>query len=193
MSSYGPADSQVFLKMMKHSTDTLPQPQASSYSDRAAPPTTNLSSHVDSLGVLLGLDLDGVLEIEDSFALPVNESAVGGTSNARRKPGDQSDETEKSYSSNLMRHLREVQTPDSPVGIYLSTNNGGSITKTAIDLLLSVEKLSNRGRGIVIIHDRARASNGDLGVKAWRLSDGARDAAKKNKWDSVTYVYPLIG
>jgi translation initiation factor 3 subunit H len=72
------ADTQVFLKMLKHSTDILPQPQGASYTDRASPPTTNLSSHVDSLGVLLGLDLDGVLEIEDSFALPVNESAVGG-------------------------------------------------------------------------------------------------------------------
>ena len=87
-----------------------------------------------------------------------------------------------------MRHLREVQTPDSPVGIYLSTNNGGSITKRAIKLLLSVEELTKRGRGVIVIHDRARASNGDLGVKAWRLSDGAREAAKDKKWDTAAYV-----
>lgn len=87
-----------------------------------------------------------------------------------------------------MRHLREVQTPDSPVGIYLSTNNGGSITTQAIKLLLAVEELTKRGRAVVIIHDRARASNGDLGVKAWRLSDGAREAAKHKKWDSLRYV-----
>lgn len=90
-----------------------------------------------------------------------------------------------SYSSNLLRHLRDIQTPDSPVGIYLSTNNGGSITKTAIDLLLSVEKASSRGRAIIVIHDRARASHGDLGVKAFRLSDGTREAAKQNKWDAT--------
>jgi translation initiation factor 3 subunit H len=70
--------------MLKHSTDTLPSPPQASYTDRAAPPTTNLSSHVDSLGVLLGLDLDGVLEVEDSFALPVNETAVGGRFYAQR-------------------------------------------------------------------------------------------------------------
>lgn len=68
------------MKMLKHSTDTLPQPPAAAYNDRAAPPTTQLTSHVDAFGVLLGLDMDGVLEIEDSFALPVTETAVGGTS-----------------------------------------------------------------------------------------------------------------
>jgi translation initiation factor 3 subunit H len=72
------ANPQVFLKMMKHSTDTLPSPPQAAYTDRAAPPTTNLSSHVDALGVLVGLDLDGVLEVEDSFALPVSETALGG-------------------------------------------------------------------------------------------------------------------
>jgi translation initiation factor 3 subunit H len=55
-----------------------------------------------------------------------------------------------------------------------------------------VEKLSGRGRGVIIIHDRARASNGDLGVKAWRLSDGARDAAQKNKWDTIRYVLGVV-
>ena len=72
-------DPQVFLKIMKHSTDTLPAPPAPQYTDRAAPPTTALSAHVDSLGVLVGLDLDGVLEIEDSFPLPANtDSNIGG-------------------------------------------------------------------------------------------------------------------
>lgn len=66
--------------MMKHSTDILPAPSAPSYTDRAAPPTTALSAHVDAMGILVGLDLDGVLEIEDSFPLPANtDSNVGGT------------------------------------------------------------------------------------------------------------------
>lgn len=163
-------NSLVFMKMLKHSTDTLPSPPAPSYNDRAAPPSTQLTSHVDAYGVLLGLDLDGVLEVEDSFALPTTETSVGGSS----------------YSSNLLRHLRDIQTPDSPVGIYMSTNNGGSITKTAIDLLLSVEKLSSRGKAVIVIHDRARAAHGDLGVKAYRLSEGTREAAKQNKWDATS-------
>jgi hypothetical protein len=90
-----------------------------------------------------------------------------------------------SYSANLLRHLREVQTPDSPVGIYLSTHNGGFVTRQAVELLLAVEKVSNRGKAVVVIHDASRSVGGELSVQAYRLSDGAREAASKNKWDSA--------
>lgn len=90
-----------------------------------------------------------------------------------------------SYSANLLRHLREVQTPDSPVGIYLSTHNGGFVTRQAVELLLAVEKVANRGKAVVLIHDTARSAGGELSVQAYRLSDGAREAAKLNKWDSA--------
>lgn len=73
------SNAQVFLKMLKHSTDSLPQPPAHSFQqDRQAPPHTALSSHPDAMGVLLGLDLDGVMEVEDSFALPGGETSLGG-------------------------------------------------------------------------------------------------------------------
>lgn len=63
---------------MKHSTDSLPAPPASVLQqDRNPPPSTELSSHVDALGVLLGLDLDGVMEVEDCYALPGGETSLG--------------------------------------------------------------------------------------------------------------------
>ncbi|OCF45604.1 translation initiation factor 3 subunit H [Kwoniella heveanensis CBS 569] len=162
----------VFLKMMKHSTDILPAPPSSTLQqDRNAPPPTALSSHIDCLGVLLGLDLDGVLEVEDSFALPGGETGLGANS----------------YSDRLLTHLREVQTPDSPVGIYLSTHNGGSATRVAIDLLSAVEKVSGgRGKAVLIVHDASKANGNDLSVKAYRLGEGAREAAKAGKWDEKT-------
>ncbi|WVF67812.1 hypothetical protein IAT40_002573 [Kwoniella sp. CBS 6097] len=159
----------VFLKMMKHSTDILPAPPSSTLQqDRNAPPPTALSSHIDCLGVLLGLDLDGVLEVEDSFALPGGETGLGANS----------------YSDRLLTHLREVQTPDSPVGIYLSTHNGGFATRVAIDLLSAVEKTAGgRGKAVLIVHDASKANGNDLSVKAYRLGEGAREAAKAGKWD----------
>ena len=64
--------------MMKHSTDSLPPPPSASYQqDRNAPPPTALSSHPDAFGILLGLDMDGVLEVEDCFALPAGETSLG--------------------------------------------------------------------------------------------------------------------
>ncbi|WWC64947.1 uncharacterized protein I303_107561 [Kwoniella dejecticola CBS 10117] len=165
-------NSLVFLKMMKHSTDILPPPPANTLQqDRNAPPPTALSSHTDCLGVLLGLDLDGVMEVEDSFALPGGETSLGANS----------------YSDRLLTHLREVQTPDSPVGIYLSTHNGGFATRVAIELLSAVEKVSGgRGKAVLIVHDASKSNGGDLSVKAFRLGEGARAAAKLGKWDEKT-------
>ena len=63
---------------MKHSTDILPPPPQTTFQqDRNAPPTTKLSSHTDAVGVILGLDLEGVLEVEDCFALPGTETNLG--------------------------------------------------------------------------------------------------------------------
>ncbi|WWC72822.1 uncharacterized protein I206_106786 [Kwoniella pini CBS 10737] len=165
-------NSLVFLKIMKHSTDILPPPPANTLQqDRNAPPPTALSSHTDCLGVLLGLDLDGVMEVEDSFALPGGETSLGANS----------------YSDRLLTHLREVQTPDSPVGVYLSTHNGGFATRVSIELLSAVEKVSGgRGKAVLIVHDASKANGGDLSVKAYRLGEGAREAAKLGKWDEKT-------
>ncbi|WWC98415.1 hypothetical protein V866_005306 [Kwoniella sp. B9012] len=165
-------NSLVFLKIMKHSTDILPPPPANTLQqDRNAPPPTALSSHTDCLGVLLGLDLDGVMEVEDSFALPGGETSLGANS----------------YSDRLLTHLREVQTPDSPVGIYLSTRNGGFATRVSIELLSAVEKAAGgRGKAILVVHDASKSNGGDLSVKAFRLGEGAREAAKLGKWDEKT-------
>ena len=130
---------------------------------------TELSSKTDALGIILGLDLDGVLEIEDSFALPGGETTL----------------SQSSYSSRLLQHLRDLETPDSPVGVYLSTSNGGFVTRTALDLLKAVEGMTKRGKGVLIVHDASRGNGGDLGIKAYRLTDGAREAAKQGKWDTL--------
>ncbi|WVO13668.1 hypothetical protein L204_101289 [Cryptococcus depauperatus] len=166
-------NSLVFLKIMKHSTDNLPAPPASTLQqDRNPPPSTELSSHVDALGILLGLDLDGVMEVEDSFALPGGETNVG----------------PNSYSAELLKRLNAVSTPDSPVGIYLSTHNGDFATRVSIELLAAVEKIMGRGRAVLVIHDVCRSNGNDLSVKAFKLGDGARRAAAAGKWDGQTLM-----
>jgi len=66
-------DHQVILKLLKHSTDPLPPPTQAHQSDRQPPPFTALSAKPDAVGILLGLDLEGVMEVEDSVALPSGE------------------------------------------------------------------------------------------------------------------------
>jgi translation initiation factor 3 subunit H len=70
-------NSLVLLKIMKHSTDILPPPPQPSYSERNAPPSTQLGSRPDAVGLMLGLDLDGIMEVEDCFALPQGDSSIG--------------------------------------------------------------------------------------------------------------------
>ncbi|OWZ64355.1 hypothetical protein AYX14_06509 [Cryptococcus neoformans] len=155
----------VFLKMMKHSTDSLPAPPASVLQqDRNPPPPTELSSHVDALGVLLGLDSPPEKQEKE-------RGEMGGWGGAN------------SYSARLLSRLGTVSTPDSPVGIYLSTHNGGFATRVSIELLSAVEKAAGRGKAILVIHDASRSNGGDLSVKAYRLADGAREAAKLGRWD----------
>jgi translation initiation factor 3 subunit H len=54
-----------------------------------------------------------------------------------------------------------------------------------VDLLVAIERAAGRGKAILVIHDAARASGGDLSVKAYRLSEGARASAKSKKWDTA--------
>lgn len=178
---------------MKHSTDSLPAPPASVLQqDRNPPPPTELSSHVDALGVLLGLDLDGVMEVEDCYALPGGETSLGReffffflmkTSLWKGALTVSFVAPANSYSARLLSRLGTVSTPDSPVGIYLSTHNGGFATRVSIELLSAVEKAAGRGKAILVIHDASRSNGGDLSVKAYRLADGAREAAKLGRWD----------
>jgi len=62
------------------------------------------------------------------------------------------------------------------------------VSRAAIDLLTAVERVARRGKAVLVVHDVSRAVGGDLSVKAYRLSDGARDAAKKGRWDTASYV-----
>jgi len=54
-----------------------------------------------------------------------------------------------------------------------------------MELLTAVEKVTKRGKAVLVVHDVSRSHGGDLSVKAWRLTDGAREAAKLGKWDTA--------
>lgn len=96
----------------------------------------------------------------------------------------------KSYSSSLFPFLRDVQTPDSPIGIYLSTRNGGFLNRATLELVLAVEAAVGRGKAVLLIHDATKALEAsDVSVKAYVLSEAARGVARDGKWDGASYVY----
>ena len=89
-----------------------------------------------------------------------------------------------------MPYLRDVTTPDSPIGIYLSTRNGAFLTRAVLDLLLALEKSVGRGKAVLVVHDATKGVEAKgLSVKAYGLGEGVRGVAKDGKWDSAAYVF----
>lgn len=61
------------------------------------------------------------------------------------------------------------------------------MTRSAIDALRAVEGVTKRGKGVVVVHDLSAGVNGgECAVRAYRLTDGAREAAKGGRWDTAS-------
>jgi translation initiation factor 3 subunit H len=111
-------------------------------------------------GLLLGLDLDGMLEVSNSFPLPVHsgeddEKSAKSTGKAVHliyrgdgclTPGDIA-----RIQASMLRSLKEVQADDSVIGFYQATTLGAFFNQTLVDTqAIHQEKL--RHGGIVIVH-----------------------------------------
>lgn len=104
---------------MKHSSEVQPSP---------------------ALGLLIGIDLDGTLEISNSFPLP----------NAN-DDDDKSGKALARYQAAMLRSLKEVQADDAVVGFYQSNSLGAFFKQSLLDMqAVHQEKL--RHGGIVIVH-----------------------------------------
>lgn len=129
---------QVVTKILKHSRE---------------------ASSTTAHGLLLGLDLDGTLEISNSFPLP-------------NHVGDDDDKTSKSigeypglniydqeinafclarYQASMLRSLKEVQADDSVVGFYQATTLGAFFNQSLVDTQ-AIHQDRLRHGGVVIVH-----------------------------------------
>ncbi|KAF8078545.1 translation initiation factor 3 subunit 3 [Lyophyllum atratum] len=145
-------DAMVVTKLLKHA--------------REAPSAT---AH----GLLLGLDLDGTLEISNSFPLP-------------HHAGDEDDRSSKSiarYQASMLRSLKEVQADDSVVGFYQATSLGAFFNQTLVDTqAIHQDKL--RHGGIVIVHDLSQTAQGNASFRAFRLTPAFLNAYKKSNFST---------
>ncbi|TFK57205.1 hypothetical protein OE88DRAFT_1620983 [Heliocybe sulcata] len=149
-------DGLVVTKIIKHS--------------REAPSS---SAH----GLLLGLDLDGVLEVSNSFPLP-------------HHAGDEDDKSTKSaarYQAQMLRSLKEVQSDDSVVGFYQASTMGAFFSQALIDTqAIHQDKL--RHGGIVVVHDITQTARGNASFHAFRLTKAFLDAFKKNNFSAPSLI-----
>jgi translation initiation factor 3 subunit H len=149
-------DGMVVTKIIKHA--------------REAPSST---AH----GLLLGLDLDGILEVSNSFALP-------------HHVGDEDEKSAKStarHQASMLRSLKEVQADDSVIGFYQATTLGAFLNQTLVDTL-AIHQDKLRHGGIVIVHDLSQTTRGNASFRAYRLTPAFLDAYKKSNFSTTSLM-----
>lgn len=138
-------DGLAVLKIVKHCNDNLPSLVA---------------------GSLLGLDVDGRLEITYSFSFPVPKGSTG------RKGNGVEDLDGNEYQIEMMKMLRDVNVDNNCVGWYQSMYLGTICTNDVVGYQYSYqssEELSNNS--VVIMYDPIQSQRGVLVMKAFRLTE----------------------
>ncbi|CAE6458918.1 unnamed protein product [Rhizoctonia solani] len=148
-------DGLVVMKIMKHSQE---------------------SSNAN--GLLVGIDLDGTLNVTNSFAMPnlTDDDDKSGKAAANAR-----------YQVAMLRQLNDVQGDDSVVGFYQSCTLGGFLRQSLIEQqALHQERL--RHGGVVIVHDISGATRGVASLRAFRLTESFRKAHKAKKFDTASLI-----
>jgi translation initiation factor 3 subunit H len=152
-------DALVVMKILKHCRDNHP---------------------VTAYGQLLGVDISGVLEVTNCFPV-TSKSQDDDDSNALRLSAGASDEMDGAeYQLQMLRCLRKMNYDASSVGLYVSTHLGSFWNQTIIENQFSYQKLY--AQSVLIVYDPTRTSQGNLSLRALRLSDTFMTLFKDKKF-----------
>ncbi|KAJ2001360.1 hypothetical protein GGI04_003586 [Coemansia thaxteri] len=136
-------DPLAILKIVKHARESYPTPVN---------------------GQLLGLEIGGVLEVTNAFAVPT-------------QPGSDEDMTQ--YQVEMIQSLREVNVDSSSVGWYQSTRLGDFLQQPLLDVQASYQA-SAGAASVVLIHDTAKSEHsGNLSLRAFRLTPTYLDLIRR--------------
>ncbi|KAF9316101.1 hypothetical protein BG000_011679 [Podila horticola] len=138
-------DAMVVLKIVKHCRESIP---------------------ATVTGQLMGLDVNGVLEVTHSFPMPKNQESE--------------DFEGSTYQLQMMRCLREVNVDDNSVGWYQSTNMGNFMNQSLIEHQYEFQQALSKS--VLIIHDVSRSAMGNLNLRALRLTPAFMKLYKENKF-----------
>ncbi|KAI0830680.1 hypothetical protein BC628DRAFT_1355112 [Trametes gibbosa] len=128
-------------------------------------------------GLLLGLDLDGTLEVSNSFPLPHHSN-------------DEDDKSAKSlsrYQAAMLRSLKDVQADDSVIGFYQGMTLGSFFNQTLVETQAIHQERLRHG-GIIIVHDISQTARGNASFRAFRLTRAFLDAYKRNNFSSTSLI-----
>jgi len=152
------------MRIIKHSAQTFP--------------TT-------ATGALVGMDVNGTLEITNAFPFPVVDSGSDshdGTNAAAAAPRAKSN---GAYQSEMIKYLREVNVDAQSAGWYMSTSMGNFINLNTVENQYHYQKELNE-RAVTLVHDVSRSSQGAVSIRAFRLSPQFVTSYKEGKFTTET-------
>jgi len=124
-------------------------------------------------GLLVGIDLNGTLEVSNCFALPGGAIADG--DEERQSRGAR-------YQAAMLRALNDIQRDDQAVGFYQTCRFGSFLNSGFVELATRYSQL--RHGGIAVIHDVTQSRRGHAHLRAYRLSAGFKEVYKKGRFTS---------
>ena len=158
---------QVVMKIIKHCSQKFP--------------TT-------ATGSLVGLDVNGALEVTNAFPFPVPDAFPefdGPPQNAAAiAPRTKANQN---YQIEMIKMLREVNVDANNVGWYTSANMGNFINLNFVETQCMYQRELNE-RTVALVHDVSRSSQGSLSLRAFRLSPQFMSAylSKDSKFTTET-------
>ena len=144
-------------------------------------------------GSLVGMDVNGTLQITNSFPFPTADVAasdshpndhMAASNLAAAAPRSKAN---VAYQNEMIKCLREVNVDANNVGWYTSANMGNFINTSLIENQYYYQKEINE-RTVALVHDVSRSSQGALSLRAFRLSPNFMAAYKEGKFTTEKYV-----
>ncbi|KAF2154894.1 eukaryotic translation initiation factor 3 subunit 3 [Myriangium duriaei CBS 260.36] len=136
-------------------------------------------------GALVGMDVNGTLQITNSFPFPVVESNQEGYDSANAAAAAPRAKSNAAYQNEMLKCLREVNVDAQNAGWYMTTSMGNFVNLTTIENQFFYQKEMNE-RTVMLVHDVSRTSQGALSLRAFRLSPQFITSYKEGKFTTET-------
>lgn len=152
----------VVMKLIKHCSQSFP---------------------IVATGSLVGMDVDGTLQVTNSFPFPTVDAPADGQHDAQQTAAAAAPRAKANlaYQNEMIKFLREVNVDAQNVGWYTSTSMGNFVNLNTIENQFFYQKEPNE-RTIALVHDVSRSSQGALSLRAFRLSPQFMVAYKEGKF-----------
>jgi len=150
-------------------------------------------------GCLVGMDVNGILEITNTFPFPTLEgaSAAAAATDSQYPSNDSTSAKDTAaaaprakangvYQNEMIKLLREVNVDANCVGWYCGTSMGAFVNLQMVENQFFFQKEMGEVH-VALVHDVSRSSQGALSLRAFRLSPVFMTAYREGKFtvDSI--------